>query len=142
MKRRTFIGLAGAALLFATPVFGQGVVDSVVTQLREQGYTSITIGRTLLGRTRIVALSDRYRREIIINPRTGEILRDFWQVLGAGQETGGGARLIDPSEMGDDDDDGVGGSRDDDHDDDDDSDDDDSDDSDDDGGDDDGSDDD
>lgn len=51
------------------------------------------MSRTLLGRTRFVATSDQYRREIILNPRTGEILRDLWLLLDG--EAGGGVRILD-----------------------------------------------
>jgi len=37
--------------------------------------------RTLLGRLRIVASDGTRRREIIINPNTGEVLRDYWVEL-------------------------------------------------------------
>ena len=45
----------------------------------KQGYSDITTSQTWLGRTRIIAIGEDSRREIIVNPRTGEILRDFWQ---------------------------------------------------------------
>lgn len=50
---------------------------SIVSQLRAQGYTNIDVGRTLLGRGRITAQSRDLNREIIFNPATGAILRDF-----------------------------------------------------------------
>ncbi len=50
---------------------------SIVSQLRSQGYTNIEVGRTLLGRGRITAQSRDLNREIIFNPATGAILRDF-----------------------------------------------------------------
>ncbi|QIZ82609.1 hypothetical protein HFZ77_15160 [Thalassovita gelatinovora] len=53
--------------------------DSIVSQLKQQGYEQIAVSRTWLGRTRILAERGSERREIIINPRTGEILRDFWR---------------------------------------------------------------
>ncbi len=50
----------------------------IVSQLRVMGYERFTVRRTLLGRIRIVAeLPDADTREIIVNPRTGEILRDY-----------------------------------------------------------------
>jgi hypothetical protein len=52
--------------------------DSVVRQLRDQGYVEFTVSRTLLGRTRVLALApDGGRREIVFNSATGEILRDY-----------------------------------------------------------------
>lgn len=87
-------------MLFAGTAFATGAADSIVAQLRDQGFSSISVERTLLGRTRIVALSEQYRREIIFNPRTGEILRDFWQVIGTASGGGNGVRLINPSGEG------------------------------------------
>ncbi|WP_137702899.1 hypothetical protein [Marimonas lutisalis] len=71
--------LAPAALILALaqPALAGSLTDAVAAQLRAQGFASITISQTWLGRTRIVALAGSVRREIILNPRTGEILRDY-----------------------------------------------------------------
>jgi hypothetical protein len=45
--------------------------------LEGQGYTVIEKGYTFLGRLRIVAENDQIHREIVVNPGTGEILRDY-----------------------------------------------------------------
>jgi hypothetical protein len=87
-------------------------VNSVRDQLRQQGYRQISVSSTMLGRTRIVAKSKTGTREIIMNPRTGEILRDLWS---SAQGSSG------PSIVGsdaDDPDDGQDDARDDDGDDD------------------------
>ncbi len=56
----------------------QSPADAVVQQLREQGYVEFAVTRTLLGRVRVVALApDGEQREIVFNPATGEILRDY-----------------------------------------------------------------
>ena len=88
INRRKFISILVAATLTATPAVAD-VKDLVISQLKAQGFRKIRIGRTLLGRTRIVAINSRMRREIIINPRTGEILRDYWEVLAPGPTEGG-----------------------------------------------------
>lgn len=76
---------------------------SIVSQLRAQGYTNIEIGRTLLGRGRITAQSRDLNREIIFNPATGAILRDF-------ARRRDGVELFDPGEASTDPArDGVGG---------------------------------
>lgn len=62
----------------ALPAAAAGFSDEVVRQLRQQGFSEILVESTLLGRTRIVAKSRNGTREIILNPRTGEILRDLW----------------------------------------------------------------
>ncbi|WP_417278868.1 hypothetical protein [Celeribacter sp.] len=82
MHRRLFITGLGCAILTGMPALAQtaSVADQVIAQLKAQGYTQITMGRTFLGRTRIVAQNDDMRREIIINPATGEVLRDYWEV--------------------------------------------------------------
>lgn len=64
-------------------MLAQGIVDQVTDQLRAQGYSTIELHRTLLGRTRIVAINGDGSREIIINPNSGEILRDLWEPTGS-----------------------------------------------------------
>ena len=85
-------------------------VDDVVVQLEDQGFGLIEVTRTLLGRTRIVASNGNGNgtRELILNARTGEILRDVW-MNSSGQSSPG---LVNGSEgtPGDDD-----GNEDDDH---------------------------
>jgi len=74
---RTWILAAGLALASNWAV-AQDSADAVVQQLREQGYVEFTISRTLLGRVRVLALApDGSQREIVFNPATGEILRDY-----------------------------------------------------------------
>lgn len=78
MKRREFLSVLAAGVTVAGPALAQDYVESIIAQLREQGFQSITQERTLLGRIRIVARRSDGRREIIVNPRSGEILRDLW----------------------------------------------------------------
>ncbi len=59
----------------------QGPGDQVAAQLKRMGYAEVTVSRTLLGRMRIVGTSSRYRREIVLDPRNGEILRDLRRPL-------------------------------------------------------------
>lgn len=70
--------LAIAVALSGSPLWGQELQDNIVSQLRAQGYSRIEVSRTFLGRTRIVATSDEIWREIVINPNTGLILRDYF----------------------------------------------------------------
>ncbi|WP_377508044.1 PepSY domain-containing protein [Octadecabacter sp. R77987] len=109
--------LAVLFALLAAPAFAQTPLDAVVSQLQSQGYSSISVNRTLLGRIRIVAISEAYRREIVMNPTTGEILRDYWITLGddgamgalldrpGGNGHGGGYEDDDDDDEDDDDDD-------------------------------------
>ena len=73
------LALSAALACAITPAWGSDLVTSVTRQLLKQGYSDITTSQTWLGRTRIIAIGEDSRREIIVNPRTGEILRDFWQ---------------------------------------------------------------
>lgn len=52
-------------------------LDDILNQLRAQGYIEIEVERTLLGRIRIEADGVLHEREIILNRRSYEILRDF-----------------------------------------------------------------
>jgi integrase len=109
MRRRELLGLLGAALVAAGTAQAQSFGDRIVAELRRLGYSQIDVTRTLLGRGRIVARKGPEVREIIFNPRTGEILRDYWQIAagtdGSGASAGPG--LLDhDDDDGDDDGDG------------------------------------
>lgn len=85
MKRRTFLnGLTAAATLAlaSTAAFAATFADGVVTQLTKQGFSNIAVDTTWLGRVRIIGNRQDGQREIILNPRTGEILRDTWRAAG------------------------------------------------------------
>ena len=55
----------------------RSVRDRIVRELREDGYNEIRLFRTILGRLRFVVEDGRSRREIIVSPTTGVILRDY-----------------------------------------------------------------
>lgn len=76
-RRQFVLGLA-VAVAMGTPVQAKEYADQVLAQLERQGYRIVTQGRTFLGRVRIVAQKGEGQREIVLNPRTGEILRDIW----------------------------------------------------------------
>jgi hypothetical protein len=75
MKRLILSTLFG--LLLALPAAAQSVTDRMVAALREQGYRILEMHDTWLGRVRVIAESDTIRRELVFNPGTGEILRDY-----------------------------------------------------------------
>jgi hypothetical protein len=75
-RRLFFTGVMAAAL--AHPALADSFEGSVVAQLRAQEFKQIVVERTLLGRVRILAVQGSRHREIILNPRTGEILRDVF----------------------------------------------------------------
>jgi hypothetical protein len=69
-----------AAILWmglALPGWSMTVEERLTAGLQDQGYTILEKGYTFLGRLRIVAESDEIHREIVVNPGTGEILRDY-----------------------------------------------------------------
>lgn len=80
MLKRSLLSLC----LICTPMFamGQGVQDRILANLQAEGYHRVQISRTFLGRVRVVAQGGDYRREIVYNPTTGEILRDFTVNIG------------------------------------------------------------
>ncbi len=85
---RSFSILITSALMaFGSPVHAQSIQDSIVMQLQEQGYTDIVVNRTLLGRVRVVARNQTYERELVFNPTTGELLRDYWRTIGETQRS-------------------------------------------------------
>lgn len=124
MKRRNFLSGLVAAVALAGPALAQDYVASVIEQLKAQGFRSIRQERTLLGRVRIIGVRKDGRREIIINPNNGEILRDLWMPMKGekrasdilDEKSGGGSGGDDDDEDGGGDDgegggdDGEGGS--------------------------------
>jgi hypothetical protein len=71
------VTVAALAVALAAPVAAQSIRDDVEAALVAQGYEIVNVGRTWLGRLRVVAENDEIRREIVINPSTGEVLRDY-----------------------------------------------------------------
>ena len=95
MRLQHGIGLIAVIFTLSGPVLADtAVVDSVQDQLTAaltaQGYEIVLVGHTWLGRLRIVAESDDLRREIVVNPHTGEVLRDYSVLLVATDRTGNG----------------------------------------------------
>lgn len=74
---KPFIAICFVLSTFAAPLAAQSIEGQITDQLRDQGYENVQVTKTWLGRLRIQAASDEQTREIIVNPRTGEILRDF-----------------------------------------------------------------
>jgi TAT (twin-arginine translocation) pathway signal sequence len=104
MKRRQFLlGLAGTTALavVAGPVLAASYADQVISQLTKLGFGGISVEVTWLGRIRIVGTRADGMREIILNPRTGEILRDVWSPV-----SGNGVRRLVLDDVEDDGDDG------------------------------------
>lgn len=78
-RRGLFLGcLVLLALPTAALAQDRDFAGRIVAALRSQGYDEIEVSRTWLGRGRIEAEGPAGSREIIFDPRTGEILRDLW----------------------------------------------------------------
>lgn len=77
VKQGLFAGLLLAALAHAMPAAAATVEERLIAGLKAQGYVILENGYTWLGRLRIVAETADYHREIVVNPETGEILRDY-----------------------------------------------------------------
>ena len=81
MRRWTLGSALALGLSFGQPGFATPGQDMVTASLQEQGFEVRLVHWTLLGRIRIIAVSESVRREIVINPNTGEILRDYSQAI-------------------------------------------------------------
>jgi hypothetical protein len=77
MKRRV---LTAAVLVLGASVVAvdaQTAKDQVIRELTELGYREFTVQKTWLGRVRIVARGQKGEREVVLNPSTGVVLRDY-----------------------------------------------------------------
>lgn len=66
-----------AGLLCTSPAAAQSYRDRVIQSLTNQGFSSFRVRRTWLGYDQIIALGPDGRREVVLNPSTGAILRDY-----------------------------------------------------------------
>lgn len=93
--KRLFLVLSILTTFWAAPAAARTVEEQILENLAVQGYQIVEHGYTFLGRLRIVAENGIYHREIVVNPGTGEILRDYAITLPQSQamqrpETSGG----------------------------------------------------
>lgn len=79
MKRILLSGLL--ILSLSGPLLARTVEERLISGLKSQGYVILEDSFTWLGRLRIVAENVQYRREIVVNPETGEVLRDYVVLL-------------------------------------------------------------
>lgn len=99
MRAKTVLFLA---LLAATPA-GAGTLEQELTQqLQAQGYGQVQASRTWLGRLRLQARAGDLMREIVVNPNTGEILRDYAYRVPQSRSGEGGAERTTTAATGDD----------------------------------------
>lgn len=90
MGRKKFVGALVVGAMGAAPAMADVFSENIIQQLEQQGFKSISTERTWLGRTRITAEGDDGQREIIVNPNTGEILRDLLLATDRGGDGNGG----------------------------------------------------
>ncbi len=102
MNRRFFLTSLIAAGLAAGSAQAATYQERIVNELRDLGYSEVIVQTTLLGRVRIRATKGRDLREIVLNPRTGEVLRDVVHRVAA--ESGKGRGRSGSSSGGNDDD--------------------------------------
>lgn len=121
MRRRVFLAALVGGMAAAGMAQARDRSDDIVRELKRKGYRVTEVSRTFLGRIRILATKDGGRREIIVNPVTGEILRDLWIARGYDGKGGGwddwngrgnGGEGKDRDDDPDDDDDDRDGDRD------------------------------
>lgn len=86
--------LSGAAVHAAPDYAGQ-----VARQLADQGYRQIEVRRSLLGKMIVTGTRPDQQREIVIDPRNGELLRDLVR-RGAGAPANAGPVLSSPGQGG------------------------------------------
>lgn len=79
--RRAIALALSVAFLSALPVQADGLKDRIIADLVDEGYTEITIKRTLLGRALVVARQGNQTREIVFNPATQMVLRDYSRII-------------------------------------------------------------
>lgn len=105
MHRRVFLTAGLLALACGGPARASDRVDQIVLALQREGYARIEVGRTWLGRTRIVATGAQGTREIVVQPSTGEVLRDVQSREDSGDGGRGRGRGGDDDDDDDSDDD-------------------------------------
>ncbi|MDQ7079285.1 MAG: hypothetical protein Q9M41_01300 [Paracoccaceae bacterium] len=86
MKRRYLMAMLLATAVGTGPAFAASVKDKLVSELKSQGFRNLSITRTWLGRTRITGSNGKFTRELVFNPYSGEILRDYWEEIKSDKE--------------------------------------------------------
>ncbi len=78
LRHPKLLSLLLAGFLAAQPASAQSLAEDIALQMTRLGFVSVTIDGTWLGRVRVTGTRNGTSREIILNPNTGEILRDLW----------------------------------------------------------------
>jgi hypothetical protein len=78
MNRRVFLLAAAGSLSLAHPIFAAASPEEEIARdLVGQGFAITSQRRTFLGRTRFTAIRGEIQREVVVDPSSGEILRDY-----------------------------------------------------------------
>jgi hypothetical protein len=99
-RRRVLIGIVAGVAGATTPLFAADPAQTVIDRLGADGFGNFSVNRTLIGRLRITASKSGATREVVLDPRNGEILRDLTRAgveddgdaaqSGAGAQSGSG----------------------------------------------------
>lgn len=76
-RRKLLLSAAGLLAGLAVPAAARNVESDVADRLAREGFRITRRSRTWLGRVRIEAARGKQQREIVLDPTTGEILRDY-----------------------------------------------------------------
>ena len=92
-RRGLLLSVAAAAVTMAFPAAARDVESELAARLRREGFSIVSRKRTLLGRVRVLAAKGKLQREVVFDPTSGEILRDYVNDAGdirvASREGGG-----------------------------------------------------
>lgn len=94
-RRKLLLTTVGLVAALAVPAAAREIERDVAARLGREGFRITSRSRTWLGRVRIEATKGGLLREIVLDPSTGEILRDYTDDSGvqvAGGETGSGGK--------------------------------------------------
>ena len=80
MLKRLLLVLA-LSLGTVLPALADAISDMVIANLKAQGFAVVQMDRTWLGRMWVLARNSEVQREVVFNPVTGEILRDYTVLL-------------------------------------------------------------
>lgn len=76
-RRKLLLSAAGFVAAFAVPAAARNVESEVAARLAREGFRITSRRRTWLGRVRIEAGKGKLQREVVFDPTSGEILRDY-----------------------------------------------------------------
>jgi hypothetical protein len=106
-RRKLLLSAAGLVAAFAVPAAAGNVESDVTARLAREGFRITSRRRTWLGRVRIQAGKGKLQREVVFDPTSGEILRDYIndsggvQIVYQGTSTGNGSSTTGSNPDGD-----------------------------------------